>query len=285
MNKIVTCLWAYLFSIPIHATDIESLCELEGFATPESALFATNHTKIYISNINGSPLEVDGNGYISIISHDGKMIEAQWVTGLNAPKGMAVSKDEQLYVADINTLVQIDIASGKVVNSYQDKNAKFLNDVSIDDDGHVYVSDMLTNRIHVLKDSKFTVWLDSEKLDSPNGLLAQGEYLIVGSWGKMTDGFATDVAGHLKSINIKTKEISSLGNGKAVGNLDGIEPLGDDFLVTDWMAGRLYQIDREGDYQLLLQQEQGMADLGFNEDKKLIILPMMNSNKVSAYTY
>ena len=43
----------------------------------------------------------------------GKMTEAEWITGLNAPKGMAVL-NRKLYVTDIDQLIEIDIKEGKI---------------------------------------------------------------------------------------------------------------------------------------------------------------------------
>lgn len=45
---------------------------------------------IYVSNINGQPWDQDGNGFISKLDLDGKIVERQWVTGLSAPKGLGI---------------------------------------------------------------------------------------------------------------------------------------------------------------------------------------------------
>ena len=65
-----------------------------------------------MSSINGQILEKDGNGYISRLSPDGKVVSAKWVTGLNAPKGLR-SAGGVLWVADIDEVVAIDIGSGR----------------------------------------------------------------------------------------------------------------------------------------------------------------------------
>ena len=58
------------------------------FASPESAYYHAPSNSIFVSSINGQILEKDGNGYISRLSPDGKIVSAKWVTGLNAPKGI-----------------------------------------------------------------------------------------------------------------------------------------------------------------------------------------------------
>jgi sugar lactone lactonase YvrE len=261
---------------------LELVWEVQGLNNPESVIYDASSDVLFVSNVNGSSVEKDGNGYISKILTDGTVIRKQWVVGLNAPKGLTIYEGT-LYVADIDTLVAIDIASGTISNTYQVDDAKFLNDVAADKDGKIFVTDMVLNRIHCLCDGQFNIWLESPELENPNGLHTEGDHLILGAWGVMTEGFATDVPGHLKSISISDKSITSLG-GAPIGNLDGVESDGNNgYYVTDWMAGKLYQMDKAGKATLLLELEQGMADLEVILEKNLIILPMMKNDKVLAY--
>jgi hypothetical protein len=261
---------------------LELVWETQGFNNPESVIYDASSDTLFVSNVNGSPVEKDGNGYISKVLLDGTMLSREWLVGLNAPKGLAIHEDT-LYVSDIDTLIAIDIPSGTITKSYKVDDAKFLNDVAVNDQGKVFVSDMLLNRIHCLCNGKFNIWLESSGLEGPNGLHAEGENLILGAWGVMTEGFATEIPGHLKSISIKDKSITSLG-GTPVGNLDGVESDGKDgYYVTDWMTGKLYQINKAGDAKLLLELEQGMADHEVLLEQKLILLPMMKNNKILAY--
>ena len=107
------------------------LWEVTGLANPESALPDVKAGIIYVSNVNGAPDAKDGNGFISKVSLDGKMIAQKWATGLNAPKGLALAADK-LYAADIDELVEIDTKDGKVTNRFPAKDAKFLNDAAAD---------------------------------------------------------------------------------------------------------------------------------------------------------
>jgi DNA-binding beta-propeller fold protein YncE len=253
------------------------------FEQPESVVLSPDKQSFFVSNVNGSPDKIDGNGYISQMSLTGEVIEQHWLDGLDAPKGMAISGNN-LYVADIKQLVVIDIAKKEIVQRYLAPYAKFLNDVAADKDGNVYVSDMMTNTIHRLMKGSFTVWLRNDQLEAPNGLLVEGGNLIVGSWGNMTDGFVTAIPGHLKTIDIKTKKISSLGDQTPVGNLDGVEPDGEgNYYVTDWMDGRLIHIQPSGISKTLLKLAQGAADHTVMLDQGLVIIPMMLGGNVLAY--
>ncbi len=273
-----------IHSVNADPSSLQLNWELEGLSNPESVIYDKKLNHLYISNVNGSPVEKDGNGFISIISLDGKMIQEKWVIGLNAPKGLAIF-GRTLFVSDIDELIAIDIDSGRVTNRFKVSDAKFLNDVAVSSNGDVYVSDMVLNRIHRLTEDNFSVWLENEKLESPNGLLVIGDDIILGSWGKMTDGFATEIPGHLKRISIKDKTIKSIGDGSSVGNLDGVEMDNDgDFYVTDWMNGKLLHIEYSGEVSVLLDLPQGSADHEFIIEKSLIFIPLMIDNKLLSYT-
>jgi DNA-binding beta-propeller fold protein YncE len=277
--------WSLLVQPCVYAQDIslEQIWETDGLNNPESVVYDARSGTIYVSNVNGAAGDKDGNGFISRLAPDGKMLDKEWVKGLNAPKGLALSGGK-LYTADIDTLVEIDIATAAITHRYQVADAKFLNDVAAAPNGDIYVSDMSMNRIHLLHDGKFSIWLESPDLLNPNGVLVQGKYLVVGAWGVMTDGFNTKVPGHLLKISLRDKSIKNIGNGLPVGNLDGVEPYQDDgYLVTDWMAGKLMYITTSGAVTDLLLLKQGTADLTYVPDLDLVLLPMMNSNKLTAY--
>src|SRR6478672_10564164 len=84
----------------------------EGLSAPESAYYVAGTKTIYLSNIDGEGAKKDGKGWISKIDIKGNVIAAQWVTGLNAPKGIRVTGD-MLWVSDIDELVGISIKEGK----------------------------------------------------------------------------------------------------------------------------------------------------------------------------
>ena len=81
---------------------------------PESVLFDKANQILYVSNLDGSdPWKADGKGSIAKVGLDGKIIAAEWVSGLNAPKGMGLYNGK-LYAADLGNIAVINIASGKI---------------------------------------------------------------------------------------------------------------------------------------------------------------------------
>jgi len=253
------------------------------FEQPESIAFDAKSKQLYVSNINGDGTDADGNGYISLLSLDGNVIDLHWLEGLNAPKGLSIVGNT-LYIADINELVVVNIKNKKITQRYSAPEAKFLNDVAADKKGNIYVSAFLTNTLYRLADNKFEVWIKSDELEVPNGLFVENNQLILGSWGVMTDGFATTVAGHLKTINLDSKKINSLGDKTPAGNLDGVESDGNgNYLVTDWIAGKLLHIMPSGISKTLISLDQGSADHIVLHDQGLVIIPMMLTGNVIAY--
>jgi sugar lactone lactonase YvrE len=259
------------------------LWEAKGLAQPESVVQDPATGAIYVSNINGAIMQKDGNGFIAKLNPDGKMIERQWAKGLNAPTGLAVY-DRKLYVADVDQLVEINIASGEIANRYDAKGATFLNDVAVDGGGTVYASDTPSNTIWRLKDGSFEPLLANDALNGPNGLLVQGDTLIVASLGKVPSQGQKGELGGLVTIFLKDLAVKKLGDGPPIGNLDGIELLKPGaYLVTDWAAGALYRIDVKGKAERLIDLNQGSADLTYLPAKKMVLIPMMLDNSLAAY--
>jgi sugar lactone lactonase YvrE len=271
-----------LFGAEAHAAP-KLLWETKGLAQPESVVVDPATGAIYVSNIVGAVMQKDGNGFIAKLSGDGKILTKQWVKGLDAPTGLALH-DRTLYVADVDQLVEINAASGEILKRYPAKGAIFLNDVAVDADGTIYVSDTPTNTIWRLKDGSFEPWLANDKLNGPNGLLVQGDTLIVASLGKIPSvGQKQELAG-LSVVSLKDQSVTPLGNGQPIGNLDGLELLQPGvYLVTDWAAGALYRVDAKGKAERLIDLNQGSADLTYLPDKKTVLIPMMLDNSLVAY--
>ena len=267
---------------------------------PESVVYAPKQDTLFVSNIDGKPDEKDQKGFISKVSlSNGSITQLNWITGLNAPKGMVISNnDGKLYVSDITDLVEIDIASGKIIKRYNAPGSTFLNDVASDNQGNIYVSDTRTNSIYkldtTLKSNNTSslllqVWLQSPELNGPNGLLYvdnNKNRLIVVSLGSDP----SKPGGGMKVVDLENKTISNLGKEGTttpVGRLDGIESdsAGTHYYVTDNPVGKVYTVNADGTgYETLIDLErQGAADLEFIPNQNIIIIPLMQDNKLAAY--
>ena len=256
----------------------------DGLSNPESAYYDAESGHLFLSHVNGPGAEKDGNGYISRITLKGNVIKEKWYTGLNAPKGLR-SYGGTLWISDIDTVVGVDIKSGKEVTRLRIEGAGFLNDLTTDHKGVVYVSDMLHSRIYQIKDSQVSVFAEGEHLEHPNGLLAVGNRLYCGGWGTgfNPDDFSTKELGRFFYLDLKTKE-KHLVTEEPTGHLDGIEVDGKGgFFLTDWIAGTVLHICSHGDVTQVMKYETGSADLAYLPKKKLLILPHMKDNTLTAF--
>jgi sugar lactone lactonase YvrE len=259
------------------------LWEVKGLAQPESVVQDPATGSIYVTNIAGAIMQKDGNGFIARLRPDGTIIEREWVKGLNAPTGMALH-DRTLFVADVDELIEINVASGEIAKRHEAKGAVFLNDVAVGEDGTVYVSDTPMNTIWRLKDGTLEPWLANDTLNGPNGLLPQGDQLIVASFGKLPGEGQKQELGGLLVVDLEDQSVSKLGSGEPIGNLDGLQLLQPGvYLVTDWAAGVLYRVDAKGKADRLIKLSKGSADLIYLPDKKIVLIPIMLNNSLVAY--
>ncbi len=237
---------------------------------PESVKFDGVNKVLYTANIDGEPWGKDGKGSIGKVGLDGRIIASEWVTGLNAPKGMGIHAGK-LYVADVDMVVAIDIAKGKIIQRIAVEGAEGLNDVSIDSKGAIYVSDSRTKKIHRIDKGKSTVV--RENLKGPNGVLAVG-----------SDLYLTDAGGLYKAE--KTGALTLIADGME-GGTDGIEAVGNgDFIVSCW-AGSVWYVHADGKKDHLLdtrEQKINSADIGYDPATKTVYVPTFFKNSVVAYT-
>lgn len=242
----------------------------DGLKTPESVLFDVKSNKIYVTNIDGDASTKDGNGFVSVLDVDGKMNNIHWVTGLNAPKGQAIHSGN-LYVADIDELVIINIKEAKITSKIKLENAKFLNDVTSAEDGTVFVTDMKDNKIYVLDNGKLVLWLEDKLINNPNGLWAEKGKLYIGT-------------GQVLQADIKSKEIKVLVND--CGGIDGLEKLENgNFIYSNWV-GRIFVTKGTESIKLLdTVGKQNTADIDFVPGKNLVLVPTFLANSVDAYLF
>lgn len=260
----------------LYRPKVTQLWSLSGFQEPESVVLEGRENVLYVSNINGDPTAKDGNGYISKISTDGRILSKAWVTGLNAPKGLAVVF-RKLFVADIDELVEITF-SNQAKKIYKAPDAKFLNDVTDDSMGRIYVSDTWDNAVYRATGGKFTLWLKDPMLNGPNGLAAGHKRLVLASWG------GGDAPGHMLTASLAKRELESFGDGRPIGNLDGIAPDGrGNFFVTDWVAGDLLLVAPTGEWIKVMHLGEGAADFFYFVQDGVLIVPLMKEGRVTAY--
>lgn len=261
-----------LGSVPALAQHtLEQIWQTPDLPTPESVLYVVDNKESYlfVSLIDGEGNAVDGKGGVAKLAIDGEVIDKEWITDLNAPKGMAIYQN-RLYVADLTEVVVIDIKKQKLLKKIPVEGSVFLNDVTINSSGVVFVSDTRTNKVHRIDNDVASLYL--ENITTPNGLKAYGSNLIVGA-GKELLLVGSD------------KKPLILANGFAQG-IDGIEMTArGEFIVSCW-PGLVYYVYGDGRIEVLIDSQEekiNTADIGFNPNTKQLFIPNFFKNTVTAY--
>lgn len=239
--------------------------------TPESVYFDAKRKVLYVSNIDGEPWAADGKGSIGKVGLDGKVIATEWVTGLDCPKGMALSDDgKSLYVGDCGGLVVIDVGAGKISKKIAVEGG-LLNDV-VNDKGTIYASDTNGKKVYAFKDGKASVLLDDKVLKGPNGLQVHKGALYV---------LDNDSLNRVE----KDKSLKVVASGMP-GGADGLENVrDDDFLVTVW-SGAVWYVHADGSKDLLFDGkavDTKTADLGWDPKTGTAYVPTFFKNTVVAF--
>ncbi len=249
------------------------------FLTPESVLYDPERDVLYVSSFdNQYGRTPEFTGYISKVSLNGEIVEHEWVSELNAPTGLAIH-DDKLYTTERGVLTEIDIESGEILNRYPIEGSEFLNDIAIDSDGAIYMSDTRPSshpdsRIYRFKDGAVEVW-QNEGIGRANGLFVYGDELLVGNTGD----------GKLKAVSLKDKSIRTV-TSLGVGVVDGIRVDNrGNYLVSHW-EGQTYVISPSGDVIEIidtLYDGVNSADFEYIRERNLLIIPTFADNRVMAY--
>jgi hypothetical protein len=240
---------------------------------PESVYFDSKENILYVSNIVGKSNEKDGNGFISKVSTEGKIVTLQWASGLNAPKGMGLYK-EKLYVADLTRVGVFEKKSGKMSSSIEIDGAQFLNDITVDSQGNVFASDSNTGKIYKITNDKAELYFESADFKRINGLLALNNGLYVADAGN--------------GVNYKLSKDKRLSKyTETAPGADGIVNIGnEEYIVSSW-GGEVYYV-KDGMSQKLLDtkdQKLNSADIDYDPKTKTVFIPTFFGNRVMAYVF
>ncbi len=275
MKKILSlCLFAALLSTNVCAQTVSKLWSSEAeLKVPESVLYDAKNQRLYVSNIDGmGPWEKDGKGSIAMLTLSGKILNPAWINGLHAPKGMALYKDF-LLVADVDSVVIIDHARAQILKKIHIEGANGLNDITIDKQGNMYISDSRKKKIFFVDAVKMEPkTYIGDGLESPNGLLYVDKLLYMVDNGKF---YKID----------KDKKKTLIAEGLEGGS-DGIEQVDEHtFLVSCW-SGMVWLVNSNGEKKIMLDtrdEKVNAADIGYDPKNKIFYVPTFWKNTVAAY--
>ena len=253
---------------------------VRGFVFPESVGCDAANKVLYVSQFGGTklqPAEKDGQGRISKVGLDGKILEERFlpVPGetLHKPKGIWI-RGNRLWVTDIDVVWVFDLKTRKG-RKLELTGITFANDPAIRGNA-LYVSDNRADQLYRVDPADF---LDAKvkpkvsvvfsgKSVNPNGLYpARDGSLLVAGFKSDKEGrgiYSVDAKGGLKELS------------KAIGRLDGLYQMNDGtLLVTDWNSGSLLHWSARRGAEPLASGFKGPADFCVRSaaNELLVVVP------------
>ncbi len=261
-------------AVKLHKTVTTKWDVTEELKAPESAAFDKAREVVYVSNYNpfGPPGAKDG--FLSRLSADGKMLDREWVEGLDRPTGLAL-RENRLFVVERGGVAVIDVESGVVADRRSCPNEGMLNDIDVDPSGTLYLSDSQNNVIYKLENDTCEAWLEGWPLVGPNGLLVEGDTLVVGNLR----------GENLLFIDRRNKSIEAdieLGPGL----VDGVEADGEGGYIVSQYDGRILRVQPSGETQVLVDTTEAQiycADLEYVPERGLLVVPSLMGGGLAAY--
>lgn len=266
--------------------DTQSIMVSEvGLQTPESVFYDATDDIYLVSNINGAPTDVDGNGFISQVAPNGEVSALKWIDGLadgvtlNAPKGLAV-KGDTLFVADITWVRAFHRVTGEPLGGWEVPGATFLNDLAVGEDGTLYVSDSGlnpdftssgTDAIYRFEDGAPVAVVQDTALASPNGIDVRGDNILVVSFG----------AAEVRTVSTETGEMQVVAELPG-DQLDGVVILSDgSMLVSSWGTSAVYWVPVvQGEIETVVDAVPSPADIGWDTERSRVLIPVFNENRL-----
>ena len=250
-----------------------------GMKNPESVCIGPDG-RIYVSCIG--EFDVKGDGKVVVIV-EGKPVD--FCTGLDDPKGI-VTFQNVFFIADRDKVLKID-AKGKATVFAESKAfpvpPQFLNDVEVDPQGNLYVSDSgdLQGKggkiFKISPRGKVSLLADSNThpgYQTTNGLRRTSEYHLL-----VLDFHSKDLL-RVRLSDGQTEKVSS-GVAKADDGI-AIDHFGRTYL-TSWKEGTVWLLEKpSATPRLYAQGFEQAADCCLSADGQSILVPDMKAGTLTA---
>jgi sugar lactone lactonase YvrE len=245
---------------------------------PEAVHVPPGSNWAYIGNQSGEGEETDppGIGYISRLNLVSGTYEDRWMEGFDGPLGITSSGSEMFLVDNGDRVVAVDIGTGTQTGEWPaPQGERFLNDVGIDPQGRVWVTDTRADELLRLVDGHWEVVFSGGPFDGANGVeYVDGWVYVVCSSG----------VGNLIRINPETLEYDVLITGE--GSLDGVVTDGRGGLVLSDLGGRLLHWSEASGITVLdgFEDEDIMLNsIGGTSDGLLMFAPHWSQSQITAF--
>lgn len=245
------------------------------FKMPESAVYDPQAKRYFVSNFgDGSIIEIDSSGE-----------KTYFKKGLSKVLGILIYENILYTVDNPKSVKGFDINDGSIKLDIQIKKASFLNDITVDDSGFLYVTGSSTAKIFKIDIKSKTYSTLIKTKGGPNGITYDkfnNRLLVCYFVEKAT----------IDEINLEDSTISTLIRTEFT-NLDGITMDYDgNFYISEWgpgsfekgytEEGKIYKYDNsfKKEPELISSVHHGPADIYFNKHKKELVIPSLLADTV-----
>ncbi|XWN38296.1 MAG: hypothetical protein ROO71_05015 [Balneola sp.] len=251
-----------------------------GLSEPEAVRYDEDQNIFFISNFNGGGNDLDSNGFITKIDTEGNIVEKEFMTGteeapFHAPRGMFI-ENGSLWVADVTGVHVFDTKTGEQQKfiDFSSFEPGFLNDVSGDGSGTIYVTDTGKPIVYKIENDTPSVFLDSLAI-YPNGVTydSDNKLFVLAPWRQDTTFYSFNSAGDVNE--------SFVFEG---GNFDGLE-FDEDMLLVASQVDQSIRIHDGNTNKVLIHTIGRPADIGIDRINKVIAVPYIALDRVDFWSY
>ena len=234
------------------------------FCEPETVLPLPDNT-LLVSNV--CDFQKRGNGFLTLLSADGQVLDWHIVDGLDAPLGMAMLGD-RLHVVDNNRLKIFHWPDYELLETIV-LQTSVANDVAVATDGTIYVTDSARHQvIQRQTDGSQFVFSGEAQFRKANGIEVDDTYLYIGGE-------------RLWRVHLQTHAVTTIGP-EWLADIDGIEFETDGTLQLTPVAGPLVRYHSDENIEVLGGEGVSSANHGYAPELQLALIPTGFDNTVIA---
>lgn len=252
------------------------LFSIEGLSGPEAVRYDSEQDVYFVSNFNSRE---EGDGFITKADAEGTVVDLKFMVGtdeypLNDPRGMFIISDE-LYVADAQGVFVFNKKTGDLHRfiDFSSFEPGFLNDISADADGTLYVTDTGKTQLYRIVDNTPEIYIESVPIYA-NGITLDPSTnnFVLGSWRGETKIYGFDESGTIKQYADFTG-----------GLFDGLEFVGENLIVTSQADSSLkHYVPGERD-RIMVKTPGRPADIGLDTKRYRIAVPYIALDRVDVW--
>jgi hypothetical protein len=231
---------------------------------PESIVYDAKYKRYLVSNVgHGKIIQIDSSGTYSIWNEDQASI-----------RGL-VSVDRKLFAACDAGVAVFDLETAQKITTIAIVERAFLNDITADTLGFVYVNDNGNGNMYKIDVQGFSYWIFTQGLIEPNGVLYDvvNNRLLTSSW---------EQNGRIQAVSLDDSTVTTILQ-TTFAFLDGMAyDYAGNFYVASWGENMVFRYDHDITLSpvAVSSGHSGPADIFINQEENLLVVPNFNRNTV-----